>query len=116
MGMKTSRSILLSQAGELFPAMAEMLAPINEALRRINMGRMEFLPYDHPVSGYQVHMRAELTPQGPDRPPQVGHWQLEIQRDDAPYVLYLHGKTGAEGELGELVFPPQAPSASEPVS
>ena len=114
MGMKTSQPILLSQAGELFPGMAELLAPINEALRRINMGRMEFLPYDHPVSGYQVHMRAELTPQGPDRPPQVGHWQLEIQRDDSPHVLYLHGKTGADGELGELVSPQDAPLAEGP--
>lgn len=108
MGMK-SQSILLSRAGDLFPGLADILAPINEALRRINMGQGEFLPYDHPVAGYQVHMRAELTPQGPNRPPQVGHWQLEIQRDDAPHVLYLQGKAGADGELGELVSPEGAP-------
>ena len=111
MGIKTSQTILLSRAAELFPGLADMLSPINEALRRINMGRMEFLPYDHPVAGYRVHMRAELTPQGPNRPPQVGHWQLEIQRDDAPHVLYLQGKAGADGELGELVSPEDTPPA-----
>ena len=94
----------LARAAPLYPALADRLGPINEALRRINVGRMDFLPYDQEVPGYHVHMRAELTPQGPGRPPQIGHWQIEIARDGADHVLYLQGKSGAAGELGEIVF------------
>ena len=44
MGMEHRRIVPLSQVAPLFPAMADQLPAINEALRRINMGRMEFLP------------------------------------------------------------------------
>lgn len=106
MGMEDRRVLPLSQVARWFPAMAEQLPAINEALRRINMGRMEFLPYESPLAGYELHMRAKLTPQGADRPPQVGHWQLEVTGPAAPCVLYLHGKVGEGGELGELAWPP----------
>ncbi len=113
MGMEHRRIVPLSQVATLFPAMADQLPAINEALRRINMGRMEFLPYENPITGYELHMRAKLTPQGEGRPPQVGHWQLEVAGPE-PCVLYLHGKVGEGGELGELAWPPgSAPDAEE---
>lgn len=106
-------SVPLARVEALYPGLADRLAPINQALRSINFGHVDFLPFDTPAPGYHVHMRAELTPQGEGRPPQVGHWQIEISRDDSDHALYLQGKNGAAGELGEIVFRCGATDESE---
>jgi hypothetical protein len=108
-------TVPLARAAALYPALADRLAPINQALRSINVGRVDYLPFDAPAAGYHVHMRAELTPQGAGRPPQVGHWQIEISRDDSDHALYLQGKHGAAGELGEIVFRCGATEESEAI-
>lgn len=100
----TEQTVILSQAGEFFPRMAHLLPSLNEALRNINFGKMDHLPFYDEVSGYQVAMRAPLLPQGTERPPAIGHWQVEISRDDKPWVLLLQGKSQSGEETGRLVF------------
>lgn len=95
----------LEDLGRLFPAMEPLLPGINQALRQINFGKMDWLPYDREVPGYHLHMRAALTPQGEGRPPAVGHWQLEVSREDRSYVLLLQGKASGQNELAVLVSP-----------
>lgn len=95
----------VKELGRLFPEMQGLLPEINRALRQINFGKMEWLPYDKEISGYHLHMRAALSPQGEGRPPAVGHWQLEVSRDDRSYVLLLQGKVSGQSELGTLVSP-----------
>lgn len=95
----------VEQFGAVFPAIALRLSEINRALRQINFGKMEWLPYDEVIEGYHLSMKAELTPQGKGRPPAVGHWHLEITRDDRTYFLLLQGKARGTVELAELVCP-----------
>lgn len=89
---------------ELFPDMAEQLPHINKALRNINFGKMDYLPYDQPIDGYQLAMRAEIVPQGPSKPPSMGHWQIEVSRNEKTYRLLLQGKADKGQELAEIVF------------
>ncbi len=97
-------STTLARAGKLYPDLAPLLSPMNEAIRRINFGQMDILPYPEAVPGYSLYMRAELIPDGAGRPPQVGHWQIEMAREGHPYVLYLQGKHRGEEETGEMEF------------
>lgn len=97
--------VALDDCTELFPALAERLSGINQALRNINFGKMDFLPYEEAVSGYRLTMRSELIPQGVGKPPGMGKWQLEVVRDDTDYVLILQGKAKAGQELAEISFP-----------
>ncbi len=102
--MQTTRKVIpLDACSELFPELAQELPGINQALRNINFGKMDFLPYENAVPGYQLAMRADLRPQGDGKPPAMGHWQIEVIRDDAPYRLYLQGKAKAGQELAEIV-------------
>jgi hypothetical protein len=103
----------ISQAAGLYPDLAPLLPAINQALRHINFGQMDHLPYYDAIAGYRLHMRAELLPQGTGRPPHIGHWQLEVSRDGAPHVLYLQGKANSGEELCEVVFPCGPSAASE---
>ncbi len=88
----------------LLPELNESLDLINQALRNINMGKMDHLPYYAAVPGIHVLMQAELSPQGDKRPPAVGHWQLLIAKDGAPYHVCLHGKVKGAAERAEVIF------------
>lgn len=103
--MPTSLTRSLDEMGTYFPLLAPSLKAINEALRHINFGQMDHLPYYEPIEGYSIAIRAPLEPQGPGRPPSVGHWQLEVTRADRDYRLLLQGRTDGDRELGELWFP-----------
>ena len=99
------KNVDIASCAKLFPDMAELLPEINKALRNINFGKMDFLPYETPIDGYQLAMRSEIVPQGPGKPPAMGHWQIEISRQGYPYLLMLQGKAGKGTEFAELVFP-----------
>ncbi len=98
------KSVPVGACDRLFPELVQLLPEINKALRNINFGRMDYLPYDEPIAGYELAMRSELKPQGPGKPPSMGHWQLEVIRQDHPYRLILQGKADQGTELAELVF------------
>jgi hypothetical protein len=103
--MPSVMSCTVDEAAPYFPGLAAHLAPINQALRQINFGQMAHLPYYEAVPGYTLTIRAPLEPQGPGRPPAVGHWQLEVARDDRSYRLLLQGRARGPQELAELWFP-----------
>lgn len=90
---------------DLFPGIAKQLHDINRALRNINFGKMDYLPYDESIPGYVLSMRTELIPQGSGKPPQMGHWQLEVTREDASGILVMKGKAQKDQELAEIVYP-----------
>ncbi|MDA8194328.1 MAG: hypothetical protein M0Z53_10070 [Thermaerobacter sp.] len=94
----------LDDLTRLLPDIEELLAPLNQALRNINYGKMDHLPYYHAVAGYQFAMRADLEPQGDRRPPAIGRWQLEISREGSAYRIFLQGKTKGQSEIGDVVF------------
>ncbi|WP_207711504.1 hypothetical protein [Sulfobacillus harzensis] len=95
----------LEDCRDLFPHFGQRLAAINQALRHINLGKMDFLPYEEEVPGYQLTMRSVLIPQGVGRPPGMGKWQIEVIREGVEYQLILQGKVKAGQELGEVAFP-----------
>lgn len=108
------KSLPIDQCTSLFPALSTLLPEINKALRNINFGRMDYLPYEEAIAGYALAMRSEIKPQGPGKPPAMGHWQIEISRADHPYYLLLQGKADKGTELVELVFPCGLVAAAEP--
>jgi hypothetical protein len=99
------KSVPIESCQDLFPDLAQLLPEINKALRNINFGKMDYLPYETRCPGYQLTMRSEIVPQGPGKPPSMGHWQIEVSRQDYPYHLILQGKANTGTELGEIVFP-----------
>lgn len=98
------KNLPLDDCHSLFPDLAPLLPEINKALRNINFGRMDYLPYEQPVPGYELAMRSEIRPQGTGKPPAMGHWQIEVIRHDHPYRLILQGKADKQLEMAELVF------------
>ncbi|MEB3102976.1 hypothetical protein [Ferviditalea candida] len=80
--MKRREQLPLSRIAPWFDDRLDFLMEINDALRNINFGRMDHLPYYETIEGYRLFMTAELAPQGPGKPPSVGHWQLVIQREN----------------------------------
>ncbi|PSR34228.1 MAG: hypothetical protein C7B46_06675 [Sulfobacillus benefaciens] len=94
----------METAVRLLPELEDFLNPTNQALRNINMGKMDHLPYYHAVPEIHVFMQAELSPQGPGRPPAVGHWQLLITKDNEPFQVCLHGKIKGSAERAEVIF------------
>lgn len=97
-------AVPIARVAALYPGVAAVLPDINQALRNINFGQMDQLPYEATIEGYHLFIRAELEPMGTGRPPQIGHWQLEIARDGADHRLYLQGKASGSEELCEIVF------------
>lgn len=95
----------LNEVAHLFPDLEPLLPRLNQALRNINFGKMDHLPYYDPIPGYRLAMRADLIPQGGTRPPAIGHWQVEVIRDGYAYVLRLQGKSDRDQEIGELLDP-----------
>lgn len=102
--MKRREQLPLSKIAPWFDDRLDFLMEINDALRNINFGRMDHLPFYETIEGYRLFMVAELTPQGSGRPPSVGHWQLVIQREDKGYELALQGSFKKGESLGELVL------------
>lgn len=98
-----SRNLPLQEALPLFPGLKNRLESINAALRNINLGKMDYLPYEEIIEGYHLYMRAELVPQGSGRPPAMGHWQIEVVPDQKPYRLLLQGKIRGTEPMAELV-------------
>jgi hypothetical protein len=98
------KSVNLANCRPLFSEMADTLPQINRALRNINLGKMDYLPYDQAVNGYHVDIRSELIPQGPGKPPAMGHWQLEVHHDAKPYYLVMQGKRDHDEEIGDIVW------------
>ncbi len=98
-----TRSIALKEVLPLFPGLENRLEPINDALRNINRGKMDYLPYEMVIEGYQLFMRAELIPQGSTRPPAMGHWQIEIVPAHESHRLLLQGKIRGTEHMAELV-------------
>lgn len=98
------KRVNLADCNAFFPELASVLPEINRALRNINLGKMDYLPYDQAVDGYHLGIHSELIPQGPGKPPAMGHWQLEVHHDVKPYYLVLQGKRDHEDELGEIVW------------
>ncbi len=98
-------TVPLNDCVDLFPLLANRLSEINQALRNINFGKMDFLPYEEEVTGYRLTMRSDLIPQGVGKPPAMGKWQLQVERLDADYVLILQGKAKAGQELADVSFP-----------
>lgn len=95
----------LPKIAPLIPEFASLLPAINQALRNVNLGKMDYLPYFYEIAGYTVSMTAILTPEGENRPPAVGHWQLFITPANRPYQVVLSGKASrVGGERGEVVF------------
>lgn len=86
------------------------MEPINDALRNINLGKMDYLPYESVIEGYQFFMRAELIPQGSTRPPAMGHWQIEIVPEHQIHRLFLQGKIKGTDHMAELVEWIETPS------
>lgn len=87
------RSVLVEIAS-LRPYYGENIAWIleyNDALRNINRGKADFVPYYEEIPGYALVMTAELRPRGTGKPPAVGLWQLAIRKREAPYELLLQG-------------------------
>lgn len=103
--MVLRKMVLLSECLPLFPDLADSLDAMNRALRNINFGKMDYLPYEEEIPGYHFAMRTDLIPQGAKKPPAMGHWQLEVTRDNALYSLYMQGKAKDGQELGEISFP-----------
>jgi hypothetical protein len=97
---------------DLFPDLADRLPSINQALRNINLGKMDYLPYEESQPGYGLSMRTDLIPQGAGRPPAMGKWQLEVVREDTSYRLLLQGKAQEGEEWAEIVFPCGADATS----
>ena len=94
----------METAKNLVPELGEFLDLTNQALRNINMGKMDHLPYYQAVPKVQVLMQAELSPQGAGRPPAVGHWQLLITKENKPFQICLHGKIKGSTERAEVIF------------
>jgi hypothetical protein len=93
----------LASLDQWFPGQTEWLSELNRALRNINFGKMDHLPYYEPLDDYRLAMRADLIPQGAAKPPAIGHWQIEVTRQGLPFRLLLQGKSRGNDELGELV-------------
>ncbi|WP_197648381.1 hypothetical protein [Sulfobacillus thermosulfidooxidans] len=101
--MKTL-SVSLFRLDEWVPGFSEILIAVNQSLRNINRGKMDFLPYSKTIESFEWFMEALLTPQGENRPPAVGHWQIRITHcHDLPDIL-LQGKSRNNEERGLLVF------------
>jgi hypothetical protein len=99
----TRYAIALSLLNDRYPDLTAILDPVNKALRNINRGKMDYLPYSTPVPPFKWYMEALLTPQGENRPPAIGHWQLRLVSDQDGEIL-LQGKVQGEEEQGILIF------------
>ncbi len=97
-------NISLSRLDEWIPGLAETLIEVNRALRNINRGKMDFLPYCNSIDTLEWYMEARLTPQGSNLPPTVGHWQIHIVQDGNKPDIILQGKSRAQDERGLLLF------------
>lgn len=102
--MKKRAQVPLSSIAPWFDDRLDFLTEVNEALRNINYGRIDHLPYYEPIPGYSLFMVSELTPSGSGRPPSVGRWQLVIQKEGKNYELALQGEIRQGQSLGELVL------------
>jgi len=103
----SGRPVALSELDGAFQLDHSWLMALNQALRRINFGQWESLPYHEPRPGFVLAMRAELIPHGPGRPPGLGPWQLEIAPVGQPYVLRLEGRQSNGIDMGELFLCPE---------
>ena len=111
--MKRQVQLPLSTLSTWFDDRSEFLAEFNEALRNINRGRNDHLPYYEKFPGYVILMMSELKPRGDNRPPSVGRWQLVIQRTDRQYELILQGQVKDGQAVGELVLLSEEPELVE---
>lgn len=80
------------------------ISEINSALRNVNLGKMDYLPYEAEVPGYTLSMSAILTPEGTKRAPAVGHWELHITPDLRPFEIILRGKSNQGQERADIGF------------
>lgn len=108
--MKRQVQLPLALLAAWFDDKTEFLTEFNEALRNINRGRNDHLPYYETIPGYVILMMSELKPRGDNRPPSVGRWQLIIQRVDREYELVLQGLVKDGAAVGELVVLSDNPS------
>ena len=97
-------SISLSRLDEWIPGLGRTLTEVNHALRNINRGKMDFLPYSNSIDTLEWYMEARLIPQGQNLPPAVGHWQIHILQGENKPDIILQGKSRREDERGLLVF------------
>lgn len=97
-------AISLFRLDEWIPQFSGILTSVNKALRNINRGHMDFLPYSSEIEPFEWYMEAQLTPQGPDRAPSVGHWQIRIRHDNGMPDIILQGKSRDNEERGLLAF------------
>ncbi|MCL4493755.1 MAG: hypothetical protein M1294_02970 [Firmicutes bacterium] len=96
--------ISLLRLDEWIPGISQTLIEVNQALRNINRGKMDFLPYSKPIGSLEWYMEALLTPQGSNLPPAVGHWQIRIAQSENMPDIVLQGKSRAQDERGRLLF------------
>lgn len=101
--MKRLAQVPLSVLATWFDDRVDFLTEFNEALRNINRGRNDHLPYYETLPGYKVLMISELKPRGDNRAPSVGRWQLVIQREDRLVELVLQGLVLNGQGFGDLV-------------
>lgn len=101
--MKRLAQVPLSVLSPWLDDRLEFLTEFNDALRNINRGRNDHLPYYEALPGYKVLMISELKPRGENRAPSVGRWQLVIQREDRQVELVLQGLVLNGEGFGDLV-------------
>ncbi|WP_207654652.1 hypothetical protein [Sulfobacillus sp. hq2] len=106
--MTTTYTTALSFLDQWYPGMGKTLIEVNAALRNINRGKMDFLPYTQPTENFTWYMEAVLTPQGENNPPAIGHWQLRLRATDDTFDIVLQGKSQEGNERGLIIF--RAPS------
>ncbi len=99
----TRYAIPLSLLDLQYAGLTNILSAVNKALRNINRGKMDFLPYSVPVPPFAWYMEALLTPQGENRPPAIGHWQLRLVSSEDGEIL-LQGKSQGDEEQGTVIF------------
>ncbi len=104
MSLQKRFQVPLSAAARWFENRLDFLAGINEALRNINRGKNDHLPYYESIPGYSLVMTSELKPRGDNKPPAVGKWQLTVRREDQNIELALQGLVRDGQSFGDLVL------------
>lgn len=99
----TTYPVALSYLETWYPGLPAILIPVNQALRNINRGKMDYLPYSQATPGFSWYMEALLTPQGESKPPAIGHWQLRLSSPDGAEIV-LQGKSQEREERGMVIF------------
>lgn len=100
--MNRSVKVKIASLRDFFPDLDGFLGDLNEALRNINRGRADHLPWYEEIPGLSLVLCSRLEPKGPGKPPAMGRWEVMVRLDGRPYELALRGMIREGSGVGDL--------------